>query len=440
MNVVIRWSMRQIATCKGPNAMKVAIIGAGGAGLTTAWLLDGHHDVTLYEQTDRLGGHAHTITLDLAGTPVAVDAGFEFLSDAMFPTFVRLLRLLDVPLQPYPMRVTMCNTRDGSGYLMPPFHGWRIFPAGFAPRKVADLLRFARILRASGPLMHARDTTLTVQRFLDQLGVPEPFRLRFLYPFLQGGWGVSLDEIRAFAAYDILKYSALNISATLIPRGWKEIVGGTQTYVQAVARALESVRVKLATGVTAVERLDTGYRVLDTRGESAVYDHVVLATNANQAAETLTRVERAAEARSILSEMRYFATTIAVHGDTRLMPPRREHWSTVNIRYDAQYSQVSVWRQQQSGLEVFKSWVTHDHALPDRLYATVRFLHPCVDTTYFALQGKLQRLQGHDNLWLAGVYMVDVDCHESAVLSAVNVARCLAPQSPRLKRLTEPSQ
>ncbi len=48
--------------------MKVAIIGGGGVGLTTAWLLDGSHAVTLYEKQDRLGGHAHTITLDLEGT------------------------------------------------------------------------------------------------------------------------------------------------------------------------------------------------------------------------------------------------------------------------------------------------------------------------------------------------------------------------------------
>jgi predicted NAD/FAD-binding protein len=166
----------------------------------------------------------------------------------------------------------------------------------------------------------------------------------------------------------------------------------------------------------------------------------VLATNANQAAAILSRVERAPEARAALSAMRYFPTTIAVHGDTRLMPPRREHWSHVNIRYDAQHSQLSSWRQQRSGLAVFKSWVTHDRALPAPLYATEKYLHPCIDTHYFALQRQLQRLQGQDNLWLAGVYMVDEDCHESAVLSAVNVARCLAPQSPRLKRLTEPGR
>jgi predicted NAD/FAD-binding protein len=39
---------------------RVAVIGAGVAGLTAAYLLQRAYDVTLYEAQDRLGGHAHT--------------------------------------------------------------------------------------------------------------------------------------------------------------------------------------------------------------------------------------------------------------------------------------------------------------------------------------------------------------------------------------------
>ena len=61
--------------------MHVAIIGAGGAGLTSAWLLNGSHDVPLYEKEDRLSGHAHTLTIDVKGKPVAIDGGFEFMAN-----------------------------------------------------------------------------------------------------------------------------------------------------------------------------------------------------------------------------------------------------------------------------------------------------------------------------------------------------------------------
>jgi predicted NAD/FAD-binding protein len=415
--------------------MKVAVIGAGGAGLTTAWLLDGSHTVTLYEKEDRLGGHAHTITIDVHGKEVGIDGGFEFFSDRMFPGYMRLLNLLKVPLTPFPMLVTMFNTQNGAGYLMPPFHGWQVFPAGFAPRKIADLLRFTSILRAARSIIETSDVTITAGQFLDRLNIPEDFRDRFMYPYLQAGWGVSRDDIKTFAAYDILKYSVLNTPATVIPNGWKEIEGGTQTYVKAVAESFRNIQVKLGAGVTAIERVETGFRVIDTLGQANVYDHIVLATNANQAAEALTPLAGTEEMRNVLNRIRYFETTIAVHGDTRLMPPLRKHWSTVNIRYDGQFSQLTMWKRWKSEVPVFKSWVTYDKMLPEPLYAVAKYLHPRVDLNYFSAQKQLQSFQGKDNIWLAGMYMVDVDCHESAVLSAINVVRRLAPQSERLHQL-----
>ena len=41
--------------------MKVAIIGAGVSGLTCAWLLHPHHEVTVYESEPVVGGHSNTV-------------------------------------------------------------------------------------------------------------------------------------------------------------------------------------------------------------------------------------------------------------------------------------------------------------------------------------------------------------------------------------------
>ena len=87
--------------------MRIAVIGSGGAGLLTAWLLEQDHQVTLFETQTRLGGHADTVNVELAGQIFGIDAGFELLSSEMFPQFTRLLRLLDVPLYRYPMSATV---------------------------------------------------------------------------------------------------------------------------------------------------------------------------------------------------------------------------------------------------------------------------------------------------------------------------------------------
>ena len=128
-------------------------------------------------------------------------------------------------------------------------------------------------------------------------------------------------------------------------------------------------------------------------------------------------------------------TTIAVHGDARLMPANRQHWSVVNTRYDGHYSANTVWKSWRSREPIFKSWVTYEARLPEPLYGVATYDHPVVNAAYFEAQKQLARWQGQAQIWLAGMYMHDVDCHESAILSAVHVARQLAPQASRLKQL-----
>ena len=40
--------------------MRIAIIGTGISGLTSAYLLNQNHDIVVYEKNDYIGGHTHT--------------------------------------------------------------------------------------------------------------------------------------------------------------------------------------------------------------------------------------------------------------------------------------------------------------------------------------------------------------------------------------------
>ena len=44
--------------------MKIAVIGSGISGLSSAYYLSKKHKVDLFEKEDHFGGHAHTIDID----------------------------------------------------------------------------------------------------------------------------------------------------------------------------------------------------------------------------------------------------------------------------------------------------------------------------------------------------------------------------------------
>ena len=44
----------------------VAVIGTGISGLSAAWLLAPHVDLTVYEAASRIGGHSNTVDVDLS--------------------------------------------------------------------------------------------------------------------------------------------------------------------------------------------------------------------------------------------------------------------------------------------------------------------------------------------------------------------------------------
>jgi hypothetical protein len=79
--------------------------------------------------------------------------------------------------------------------------------------------------------------------------------------------------------------------------------------------------------------------------------------------------------------------------------------------------------------------VTYAPDLPDPLYTLETCVHPTPNRRYFETQTYLETVQGHNQLWLAGMHTQDVDVHKSAIRSAVHVAQRLAPDAPRLRQL-----
>ena len=414
--------------------VKIGIVGGGAAGLMAAWLLEQDYDVTLFESSDRLGGHIDTIYVPVGDQLVPVEAGFEFFSEASFPVLCRLLSVLNVEYTTYPLTYTFTGSNKSLIHL-PPCVGKRIIWRSLLPRPLCILLQFKYFLIRGSVIVKSKNAAISMQEFADSIALSKRFKNDFLYPFYAGSWGTEINDIKTFSAYDILKWSDDNSPAGLFPGKWLEIVGGASVYIQALSQQLSS-QVNLSATITDVTHDGKEYAIAHKGGVVHV-DHLVIATNAIDAKKLLANISHAHQHRTALDRFNYFSTNIAVHGDERWMPKSKRYWSVIAVLYDGDKSSLTTYKAWNSTIPVFRSWIMHnekllENNLPQPLYALRHYYHAKVTPDYFVGQRELQALQGNNGLWLAGMYMYDIDSHDSALMSAITIARVLAPDSARL--------
>lgn len=412
--------------------MRVGIVGGGAAGLLTAWLLEDQHEVVLLERDDRLGGHCNTVPVSIEGQTYYVDAGIHYFSDALQPTFLKLLRQLDAPIVEYRPNSTFHDARSGWTVCMPPFGNATRMRGLMRGRTLKALLGLRKVIQCAIPLVEEEgDFSITLEEFLNGLLLAPGLAQDFLYPYLGSFWGVSADEVRTYSARNVLSYLVLLRPPVVSPLPSFEMAGGMQSYIELLVRDMRRATLRTGVSIDSIAREGSGYRVHTTDGAEE-FDHLVMATNAAQASRLLGSLPGFEAQRQALNRVEYFDTKIAVHGDVSFLPPERASWSTVNGIYDGRYCATTDRCHANESVDLFRSWVTHANRRPLPVYAEITFQHPRPNPAYFLCQRELAPLQGVDNLWFTGMYLTHYDSHEGVVRSALRVARELSPGNARM--------
>lgn len=422
----------------GAGRRRVGIAGAGVSGLCAAWLLDGRHDVVLYEADPRLGGHAHTVDVTVQGRTVPVDAGAQMFSERMFPTFHRLLRALDAPLRRSPQTAVLHYLHSGEVFPFGPSLRWPVLCRLLSPRGLRRLLPFMRMLWAGVDLARAGDLGLDVDGFAERMRASPEFRREVLLPLAASMSGASLQDVGGVSALGVLGYLFYTLARTGVGAfRYFEVAGGTRSYVQILTDSLRTVELRAGCGLRRVQIAGGGLRVEDERGETRELDHLVVATPAHAATRLLAGTPRGAQLTTLLDRVGYMPTRIALHGDPARMPPDRRLWSGSNLSFDGQSSEITLRTAADSGVTVLKSWVNYS-PMPSSPYHVAEFRHVIPWPSLFTeVQPGLRALQGEHGIWIAGAYTAGIDNHESGVRSALAVVRALDRDNPRVAVLEQ---
>jgi len=96
--------------------MRIAVVGAGIAGLYAAWRLSRQHDVTVFEANAYAGGHTNTVDVERDGRTWAIDTGFIVFNDWTYPNFIAMLGELGVSWHASDMSFSLRCERSGLEY------------------------------------------------------------------------------------------------------------------------------------------------------------------------------------------------------------------------------------------------------------------------------------------------------------------------------------
>lgn len=430
--------------------MKIAVIGSGISGLSAAYLLAQHHDVTLFEKNDYIGGHTRTVVARPApGVEIPVDTGFIVFNYRNYPLLAQLFDELDVPVHKSDMSFGLTADNGWFEYGTP--KPWNVFAQkrnllrSDCWRMMRDILRFFREAPAymeGGSKYRPGHTAYTLGECLDEMRLGHWCRQYFILPMGAAIWSCPTATMLDFPADSFLRFFHNHglLSVNGQPQ-WYTVTGGAREYIdRLMARYEKKFGGRIVRhGATRVERTDDGVFITADSGARYAADQVVFACHADQA---LALIDNPTDAeREVLSAFRFEKNRTYLHGDVSFMPKRRAAWSSWTYLLDTRAADQQAAASAESADITMSYWMNRLQSLDKRyplietlnparapdpalVYDSFEFEHPIFDQAAVSAQGRIPDIQGTRNTWYCGAWQRN-GFHEDGLWSAARVACAL---------------
>ena len=409
---------------------KVAIIGSGISGLTSAYLLNKHHNVQVFEINDYIGGHTATIDFELDETPYSIDTGFIVFNDKTYPNFLKLLGQIGIQKQPTEMSFSVTNPLTGLEY-----NGNNLNTL-FAQRRnianprfwslISQILKFNKLCKALYD-SNSIPVKLSLGEFLSDNGFNDYFCQNYILPMAAAIWSSSLNQVKQFELSFFIRFfynhGLLNIQDR--PQ-WYVIPGGSKSYIKPLINDFEE-KIHLNANIQAVTRNSDGIELTFENNRTEQFDDVIFACHSDQALKLLS--DPTEDEKAILSAMPYVNNEVVLHTDKAMLPKRELAWASWNYLLSGDedaLASVTYNMNILQGLDVeptFCVTLNKTNAInPEKIIRKFNYTHPVFSTESQKAQLQRDTICGKHNTHFAGAYWYN-GFHEDGVRSGVDVAK-----------------
>ncbi|RNF50555.1 FAD-dependent oxidoreductase [Marinomonas hwangdonensis] len=412
--------------------MRIAIIGSGISGLTSAYLLQKKHDITLYESAERIGGHTATIDVPEGDGNRSIDTGFIVFNDWTYPNFIRLMDEIGVKSKATEMSFSVSCQRTGLEY------GGNNLNTLFAQRRnllnvpflgmLKDILRFNKEAiqdLESGTLKEG----VTLGEYLAEKGYGRRFSSHYLIPMGSAIWSSTLDEMMDFPLVFFVRFFKNHglLSVNDRPQ-WRVIEGGSSAYLAPLTASFKD-NIQLNANISKVRRAENDVVIEFSDGTQQVFDQVVFACHSDEALALLSDPSR--DEHTILSAIPYRNNDVVLHTDTRLLPNKKLAWSSWNYHLGTDSTKHATLSYNMNILQHFSSDATYvvtlnqtDMIAEEKIIGRFQYAHPTFTLDGIKAQDRWADINGVNKTWFCGAYWRN-GFHEDGCWSGVRVANGL---------------
>jgi predicted NAD/FAD-binding protein len=418
-----------------PGQRRVAVVGSGIAGLSAAWALSRHAEVTLFEAGDYFGGHTHTVDINLLGQQHGVDTGFLVFNERTYPLLIQLFAQLCVEVAASDMSFSVQVPElalEWSGSNLNSVFAQRrnlLRPAFWG--MLQDLLRFNRLCTELAERGSEAALSQSIGDFLGEQRFGEAFRHWYLLPMVACIWSCPTSQMLQFPIRTLIRFCHNHglLQVTQRPQ-WFTVRGGARNYVDKLLPQIRHKRLNCA--VHAVQRGGAQLTVHSSAGTEQ-FDEVVMASHSDQSLALLGNASL--QERQILGSIGYHRNRAVLHTDASLLPQRRRAWAAWNYEHGGSAGQQGREDQavclhyllnrlqplpwQQPVLVSLNPVREPDAA---QVLGEFDYAHPVFDLPAVRAQARLPEIQGRDHLWYCGAW-TRYGFHEDGLLSGLGVAQ-----------------
>lgn len=408
---------------------RIAIIGSGISGLTSAYLLNEEHEISVFEANDYIGGHTHTVEVEKNGKNYNIDTGFIVCNDRNYPNFLKFMDLLDVGLQPTEMSFSVRNNplnleynghnlntlfSQRSNILSPKFH-----------RLVRDILKFNKAAKAA--IETGEVERITLDEFVEQQKLSAMFRDNYLLPMVAAIWSCSLTQAGEFPLQFFLRFFLNHGLLDIKNRPqWYVLHGGSKSYIEPMTSGFKD-RIRLNTPVTSVTRHESHIEVVHSAG-TETFDQVIFACHSNQALKLLSNASSGEK--SILGDLLCQENDVILHSDDSIMPRKSLSWASWNFLAGEQENDeaplvtycMNILQGIKSDAPFLVSLNARHKIDPGKICGEYNYSHPVYSLSAMQAQARREEICGVDRVHYCGAYWYS-GFHEDGVRSALDVGK-----------------